>query len=126
MNKIAFLFLTILSLSAFTIENSYETARQKAVRNGKVLMVLLIRKKGKDLHLLRTLLGNNKLRTLINEKAVFVVVVKETKQSYPIEMLYIPIVPALFFLDENELFLHDPLTGVITADEIEKILHQIQ
>ncbi len=89
-------------------------------------MVLLIRKGGKDLHLLRTLLGNNKLRTLINEKAVFVVVVKETKQSYPIEMLYTPIVPALFFLDENELFLHDPLTGVITADEIEKILHQIQ
>ena len=86
-------------------------------------MVLLVRKEKKgDLKILQTLLSDENLCTLIKKKAVFAIIQKESKQSYPIELLYTTTYPALFVLDKNELFIHPPLMGEITAKQIEVLL----
>ena len=119
MNKIVVLLLcTYLTVYAVTIEASYDIAHKKAVDSGKILMVLLVRKNNQeDLVIIRRFLTNQKLLELIEQKAVFVIIQKGTQQTYPIEMLYTTLYPALFFLNKNELFIAETLTGDIATQK---------
>jgi len=94
-----------LNLYAFRIESSYDKAHQKALKEHKILLVFLT-KKGCDYcnKELQKILQNKMLNALIEKKAVFAIVRQGQKESYPIEMLYTKNYPALFFLNENELF----------------------
>jgi len=103
----------------FSIESSYEKAHQKAVKEDKILMVYLTQK---GCHRCRDelvkILQNKKLRLAIEKSALFVVVLKNQKESYPIEMLYTSEYPTLFFLDKRELFLCEALRGETKVDKI--------
>jgi hypothetical protein len=65
---------------------------------------------------------NQKYIDTINEKYISVLIIKDQKSSYPIEMLYTFTYPSLFFLDENELFIHEPLRGDITPEKLKLIM----
>jgi len=60
----------------------------------------------------------------LNREFISVFIIKNQKRSYPIEMLYSHEYPALFFLDENELFICDPISGNITPTLIRKELNK--
>jgi hypothetical protein len=58
----------------------------------------------------------------LKKKFIGVIVLKDTKESYPIELLYTQTFPSLFFLSTEELFLCEPLEGIITPQKIQKKL----
>lgn len=57
----------------------------------------------------------------INKKYISVLITKGQNSSYPIEMLYTLTYPTLFFLDENELFITEPIRGDITPKKLNTI-----
>ncbi len=83
--------------------------------------MVLLAKKGDNLQkALQKMMQDKETRKLIDRHGIFVLVYKDNKQSYPIEMLYSDTTPALFFLDANELFVCETLRGSL---ELEKIRH---
>jgi len=70
---------------------------------------------------------NHRYVDTINQKTVPVIVTYEGTLSYPIEMYYTTVFPALFFVDsQRELFLKKPLYGrEISSTALEAILPQI-
>lgn len=107
------------------IENNYEIAHKKAMKRDKILLVYLVKRD--CLHCnteLMKIMQNKKLSELIEKKAVFVVINKEQKDSYPIEMLYVTEYPTLFFLDKYELFACKTLRTNIEIKEVKSCLHE--
>ena len=110
---LVFLFL-ICSLYAEHVKwnNNYDKAHQKALKQNKLLMVLLLKDNKKEsLKVIQNSFNNQKYIKKINEKFISVVVIKGQKQSYPIEMLYTMTYPALFFLNKEELFIGENIFG---------------
>ena len=123
MKILLLLFIFIKILFGFSVEGSFEAARQKAFKEKKVMMVLLTTKDSvSSKQELQKIINNKKLRKLIEKKAVFVIVYKEQKESYPIEMLYTKSIPSLFFLDSNELFICKELYAPMKQEAIMRCL----
>lgn len=125
MKKLYLLFLLSISLSANHVNwySNFEDAHKEALRQHKEMMVFLITGECstcKDV-LVKTFMNNGYIDR-INENFISVIVTKDQKQSYPIEMLYTLTYPALFFLNEQELFSCEPLEGVITPQILENHL----
>ena len=125
MSRVFFIFILLYgALFGFSIEKDYDTAHKKALAEEKILLVFLTKKRcsycNKEL---QKLFADEETAALINEYAVFTVVTKGQKASYPIEMLYSDRYPSLFFLDKNELFTCEALRGVIAPKKIEECLH---
>ena len=107
------------------IENSYNSAHQKAIKMNKILLVYLIKKNCAYCNgELMKIMQNKRLSALIDKKTVFVIVNQEQKESYPIEMLYTTDYPTLFFLDKYELFHCQSLQRNIEVQDIENCLHE--
>jgi thioredoxin-related protein len=103
--------------------SDFDEAHKLALKQNKMLLVLLIKKDCltcKDT--IKTSFMNQKYIDTINEKYISVLIIKDQKSSYPIEMLYTFTYPSLFFLDENELFIHEPLRGDITPEKLKLIM----
>ena len=101
-----FVFLLLYSgVFAFSIESSYEAAHKKALQEEKLLLVFLSKKglSGAS-EKLQMLLESKKLSDAIEKKALFVIIYKDQRESYPIELLYTQEYPTLFFLNHKELF----------------------
>ena len=82
-------------------------------------MVLLIKKDcPKCKQTLKTAFLNQTYIENINKNYISVIVTKNQKASYPIEMLYTFTYPSLFFLDNKELFICEPIRGGITPDKL--------
>jgi len=108
---------------AFTIESSYAAAHKKAIEENKIIMVFLSERSSNYCNAkLLQIIQNKEITKLIEEKAVFVVVMKDQKESYPIEMLYSRVYPTLFFLDTDELPYCRALRSEIKNKEISDCL----
>ncbi len=120
--------LIILTLNANHIMwyPSYDKAHQEAMKQDKMLMVLLIKRDSKVCQeTIKTTFMNQSYIDKINTKFISVIVSKNQKSSYPIEMLYTLTYPTLFFLDSKELFICEAILGEITPDKLISHLEQL-
>ena len=125
--KYLILWLLPLLLSANFVKwlGNYDDAHQKALKENKPLLVLVVKKNDP---LSSTVIKNSFMDQsyvdTINTQTVPVIVTYEGKLSYPREIYYTTEFPALFFVDSRkETFLREPLYGgEINKKVIEKIL----
>ena len=105
----------------------FEKAHQEALKQNKHLMVLLLQKDCPTCkEILTTTFINQPYIDTINTKFISVVIIKDQTSSYPIEMLYTVTYPALFFLDNTELFCCETLEGNITPQRFKNHLKLCQ
>ena len=117
--------LTLNSLNASHVKwfGDYESAYKQAIKEKKTLMVLLLDHKDSTCQeIIKTTFSHQSYIDKINKDYISVIVMKGQKESYPIEMLYTRTYPTLFFLDNKELFICEPLTGKITPDKLKNYL----
>ena len=104
-------------------QGDFEKAREEAVQEKKELIVFLMTDKCSECtKMLRSAFMNQNYIATINRDYVAVLVTKNQKQSYPIELLYTLEYPAIFFLDTKEVFTKEPLFGYIKPETLEKHL----
>ena len=106
----------------------YDAAHQKALKEHKHLLVLLVKKNDPTTStLIQNSFMNRRYVESINQQTVPVIVTYEGALSYPVEMYYSTVFPTLFFVDSSrELFLTDPLYGKgITKENIEQKTFEI-
>ncbi|WP_415406563.1 thioredoxin family protein [Sulfurovum sp. CS9] len=107
---------------------NYDKALQKAQKEHKPLMVLLVKKECPPCNdVIKDFFMEQAYIKYLNQKFVSVIVMYEGKESYPIEMFYSTIFPTLFFVSsKTETFLSNPLYGKgINANTIENILKEL-
>ncbi|AKF26047.1 hypothetical protein YH65_09775 [Sulfurovum lithotrophicum] len=117
------LFPLIVSADFVHWLGAYDTAHQKALKEQKSLLVLVVKQNSAlSDKIIQTAFMNKPYVDTINEKMVAVIVIYEGNKSYPVEMYYTTVFPTLFFVDsEKELFWREPLYGEeITPDLLEK------
>ena len=102
----------------------YDKALQKAHKEHKPLLVLVVKHKDPlSNKIIKDHFMNHAYVDVINQKMVPVIVTYEGRSSYPIEMYYTRVFPTLFFVDtKTETFIGEPLYG----EEItQKILNEV-
>jgi len=131
MMKILFsLFFLTLFINAEHIHwlGNYDKALQKAQKEHKPLMVLLVKRECPSCNdvIKDTFMGRGYIKHL-NQKFVSVIVTYEGRESYPIEMFYSTSFPTLFFVNsQTEGFLSEPLYGrSIDKNRIKNILKEL-
>lgn len=125
MRFLLFSILLVLVLNANHVSwyGSFNKAHQAAVKENKKLMVLLIEKDCKPCQeSIKTTFLNQPYIDEIDDSFVSVIVTKNQKESYPIEMLYTFTYPTLFFLDNRELFVCKPIRGEVTPEKLKNYL----
>ena len=114
---ILILFCVSLKAEYISWQSNYDEAHQEALKENKMLMVLLIEDECADCHkILRTTFKDKEYIKRINELFVTVLVTKGQKGSYPIEMLYTMTYPSVFFLNSKELFVCENIFGYINPE----------
>ena len=107
---------------------NYDKALQKAQKEYKPLMVLLVKKECPSCNdmIKDSFMGQGYIKHL-NQKFISVIVTYEGRESYPIEMFYSASFPTLFFVSsQTEGFLSEPLYGKsIDKNKIENILKEL-
>jgi hypothetical protein len=126
--RLFFIFILLfVSLSADYVHwySSYEKAHEKAIKERKNLLILLIEKNSKSSAkvIQKTFMQQPYIKD-INKNFISVIVMKDQKESYPIEMLYTFEYPSLFLLDNTELFICKPIRGDVTPNRLKKYLEQ--
>jgi len=118
-----YLLLSTLDANHIHWHSSFDKAHKEALQEDKKLMILLIKKDSKACQkTIITTFMNQKYIDRINKEFVSVIVSKNQKASYPIEMLYTFTYPTLFFLDNKELFICKPIRGEVTPDKLKSYL----
>jgi len=125
--KYLLLWLLPLLLSANFVNwlGNYDVAYQKALKEHKPLLVLVVKKNNPlSSQIIKNSFMDQDYVDVINAKMVPVIVIYEGVLSYPIEMYYTTVFPTLFFVDSSkETFLREPLYGgEISKEAIEKMV----
>jgi len=117
------LLLSSLGANHVNWYSNYDKAHQEAIKQRKKLMVILIQRDCKVCKetIQKTFMNQPYIDT-INNRFISVILIKNQKSSYPIEMLYTLQYPSLFFLDEAELFSCSPIFGDITPNSFKNHL----
>lgn len=119
------ILFSILQASHVSWQGDFDKAHQQALKENKKLMVLLIEKECKEcIETIKTTFINQSYIDIINREYISVLITKNQKSSYPIEMLYTSTYPTLFFLDNRELFVCKPIRGGVTPDKLKSYLEQ--
>jgi len=122
------IFLLLISTAQanhISWQSNFDKAHQQALKENKKLMVLLIKKGCKEcLRTLKTTFMNQAYIDKINREYISVLITKDQKSSYPIEMLYTFQYPSLFFLNNKELFICKPIRGGVTPNKLNSYLEQ--
>ena len=124
------LFFFTLFINADHIHwlGNYDKALQRAQKEHKSLMVLLVKKECPSCNaVIRDAFMGQEYVKYLNQKFVSVIVTYEGRESYPIEMFYSTNFPTLFFVNSQiETFLSEPLYGKsIDERSIKKILKEL-
>jgi hypothetical protein len=125
---ILWLFPLLLSANFVNWLGNYDVAHQKALKENKPLLVLVVKKNDPlSSKIIKNSFMNKKYVDVINNTMVPVIVTYEGTLSYPIEMYYTTEFPALFFVESSrETFLGEPLYGKsITGKILEKYIKDI-
>ena len=115
------LFPLLLQANFVNWLGNYDTAHQKAFKEKKVLLVLVVKKNAAETsRIIHATFMNRPYIETLNTKTVPVIVTYEGTLSYPVEMYYTTTFPALFFVDSSrEIFLTEALYGeAITAEKV--------
>ncbi len=128
--KIIFLFSLFLSLTwanHISWYGDYDKAFMQAQKEQKPLMVLLVKKDSPQCKIvIKNAFMNNRFVDILNKNVISVIVTFGNKASYPREMYYTTVFPALFFTDyRDETFLAKQLYGNISKKDIEKLIKEI-
>jgi len=123
MRLIFLIWVLFVSLEANSVwwRSNFDEAHHEAVRNSKKLMVLLIEENSPtNKKILINTFMNKEYIEKINKEYISILVVKNQKNTYPIELLYTIDYPSVFFLDNLEVYLCKPLRGLsnISADRL--------
>ena len=124
LSLLCFLTLSIYADHIHWLGN-YDKALQKAQKEQKHLMVLLVKKECLSCNaVIKNYFMDQEYVKHLNQKFVSVIVMYEGRESYPIEMFYSRSFPTLFFVNyQTESFLFEPLYGKsIDKEAIEGIL----
>ena len=122
--------VAVLHLQAQSLhwQSNYDDAHHQAVQTSKHLMVLLVDPKDGELNkkiLLKSFVDQDYIGDLERDY-IAVLITKDQKISYPIELLFTVEYPALFFIDENDLFLCNALVGDMSPDRLKAHLVECQ
>ena len=113
--KFLILWLLPLLVSADFVKwlGNYDLAHQKALKEHKPLLVLVVKKKDPlSSQIIKNSFMDQPYVNSINTQTVPVIVTYEGKLSYPIEMYYTTVFPTLFFVKSaKELLFKKPLYG---------------
>jgi len=92
---------------------NYDKALQQAKKENKPLLVFVVKKDSVLSHnIIKNQFMNQPYVDTINEKFISVMVTYNGRASYPIEMYYTRVFPALFFVDtQTETFMREPMYG---------------
>ncbi len=124
-----FLFFSVLLFSqTLSWYGNYDKAHQTALKQGKPLLVLVVKAKDpSSRNVIRQVLMDQPYISKLKEKVIAVMVTYEREESYPVEMYYTTIFPALFLVDSStELFLQKALYGEeITPETLKKYLQKL-
>ncbi len=101
---------------------AYDKAHQEALRTDKDIFILLVDKLDKNL--LKESFMNQNYIEHINKNYVPVLIKKDQKSSYPIEMLFTTHYPSLFILDKYELYVCEALRAEVSADRLNVYLQE--
>ncbi|SFV51126.1 hypothetical protein MNB_SV-3-741 [hydrothermal vent metagenome] len=108
-------------------QGNYDKALKLAQKERKTLLVLVVKKDDvQTLNILKTTFMNQPYIDTMNEKMIAVIVTYEGRNSYPVEMYYATIFPALFFVDATrEIFIQQPLyRESITKESLKNLFDQ--
>ena len=121
-----FLFLAVtLHAEHVQWQGNYEKARLQALKAHKKLMVFLMEKECAECtEMLRTTFQDQKYIRQLNRAYVSVLVFRDQKRSYPIELLYTLEYPTLFFLDAQEHYTRKALRGYTDAETLKAHLQK--
>ena len=113
---LVFMWTSILA-DHLSWQGDYEKARIQAAEEGKGLLVLLVKPACKSSSkILSTTFQNQWYISYLNKHYIGVLITKDQRSSYPIELLYTTQYPALFFLDAKEQFTHRLISGMVTPE----------
>ena len=119
--KYLILWLLPLLLSANFVKwlGNYDDAHQKALKENKPLLVLVVKKKDPlSSQIIKSTFMDEAYVKRINTRTVPVIVIYEGKLSYPVEMYYTTDFPSLFFVEsDKELIFKKPLYGKSIAPQ---------
>ena len=126
-----FFIIQILLLNLFANhilwQSNYSKALKQAQQQNKTLMVLLTKDNSqacKDI--VKNIFTNQPYLEKLNQKVVAIIVNKNGKVNYPIEMFYSTTFPTLFFVNPtNEIFIKEPYYGKIDISQIKKITNEL-
>ena len=119
------LLLTVIQANHVNWQGNFDKAHQQALKENKKLMVLLIKKDCAPCkETVKDTFINQQYIDKINNDFVSVIITKDQKSSYPIEMLYTLEYPSLFILDNRELFVCEPIRGNVTPDKLKSYLEE--
>jgi hypothetical protein len=122
------LFPLLLNADFLHWQGDYASAHALAQKSGKPLLVFVAKASDdKTNEVLRTVFMNRPYIQKLQNSTVPVMVTYEERASYPIEMYYTTILPALFLVDSRtELFLASPLYGAeITLQKVDDMVDQL-
>jgi len=112
MKKLALIALLCMALSASHVSwlGDYDRALEKANKESKPLLVLLIKNDCNSCKsVVKEVFSNKEYIDKINKEYV-AVIINYDNQHYPIELFYSTVFPTLFLVDsKSETFLHKPL-----------------
>lgn len=106
----------------------YDSALQKSHQEHKPLLVMVVKHKDPlSNKIIKDQFMNHAYVDKINQEMVPVIVTYEGRASYPIEMYYTRVFPALFFVDSSrEIFFRKPLYGEEIKEEVlEKVFDKL-
>ncbi len=119
------LFLLTTSLfasSSIKWHGDYTKALLSAKKQNKNIMLFLQEKDCAECKkMLKTTLYNQNYITKINDSYISIIVQREDKISYPIELFYTLTYPTVFFINtKDESFLTNPLYGYVSPLKFKK------
>jgi len=124
--KIILVSLLVLSTSVFGSSikwhGDYTQALLSAKKQNKNIMLFLQEKDcGECKKMLQTTLYNQDYIKKINDSYISIIVQRENKISYPIELFYTLTYPTVFFINtKDESFLTNPIYGYVTPQKFEQ------
>ena len=105
------LFVSFGNANHISWLGDYDKALEKAHKEQKPMMVLLVKKDCKRCNeVIVEYFMNRDYVDALNEKYISVIVTYEGRLTYPIELFYSTTFPTLFFVDsKDESFLREPV-----------------
>ena len=115
-----FVFYALLYSSGISWRGDYDKALAEARDSDKILLVLLVKNGCKKCNeVLKKVFTDRPYIKTLNQKVIAVLINKEYKSSYPIEMYYTTVYPTLFLVNpQNETFIREPVYKNITKDDL--------